>query len=429
MDAIAFYTDPQSEHALREGLSGFPDANVWPGDLRAAAAALGQGHSPRIVFVDIDDIAYPAGAIYELATVCEVGTIVIAFGSADTARFSREILLSGVSDYLVKPISAAAVREAAARAAGSAAISSMEGWLVGFAGTGGSGTTTLAAATALVAAERGRYVSVLDLNRTFSALSFLLDVEPGGGLVDLLSTVARASLHPEMVDGVRTMRSDRIAVYGYPWSVEPPPLAPVWAVCELLAELQRRSHLVILDGMDDPATRQTLLALVDTRVLVLEPTATGAVAASRLMARLGPMLDRDWPCVLVQNHTREHGTAAGTRSFDRAGISATPDIVVPFEPTLPSIGDRGWPKVRMPRALREPLARLADRVLAAPDVEATVTASGDVAGGQARPHGKPGIAGRFHKSRAPSTRPRTSTLSSALRRFLPLPRSARPGPA
>ena len=288
IDALAFATDPASERALREGLAGCRDGQVWPGGLRTAAAALGQGQSPRILFVDLDETPYPAGAIHELAAVCEVGTVVIALGSDDSARSSREILLAGVSDYLVKPVTALAVRKAAVRAAGSAANGSAEGWLVGFAGTGGSGATTLAAATALLAAERGRYVSVLDLNRTFSALSFLLDVEPAGGLVDLLSTVARASLHPDMVDGMRAARSDRIAVYGYSWSVEPPPLAPVWAVCELLVELQRRSHLVIVDGMDDPATRQTLLAMVDARVLVVEPTATGAASAVRMMARLGP---------------------------------------------------------------------------------------------------------------------------------------------
>ena len=92
LDALAFATDPHSERALREGLAGLPDAQVWPGDLRAAAAALAQGHAPRIVFVDIDDIAYPAGALYELSTVCEVGTIVIALGSAtrrgSAAKFS-----------------------------------------------------------------------------------------------------------------------------------------------------------------------------------------------------------------------------------------------------------------------------------------------------------------------------------------------------
>ena len=432
IDALAFSTDPRSERALREGLSGFPDAQVWPGDLRAAAAALGQGHSPRIVFVDIDDIAYPAGAIYELSTVCEVGTIVIALGSDDTARFSREILLAGVSDYLIKPISAAAVREAAARTAGSAANGSArhggEGWLVGFAGTGGSGATTLAAATALVAAERGRYVSVLDLNRTFSALSFLLDVEPAGGLVDLLSTVARASLHPEMVEGVRAQRSDRIAVYGYPWSVEPPPLAPVWAVCELMVELQRRSHLVIVDGMDDPATRQTLLAMVDARVLVVEPTATGAASAARTMARIGPMLDQQWPFLLVQNHTRAFRPGAGAQALERAEVGTVPDVVVPFEPTVPAIADRGWPEGRLPRTLTGPLARLADLILDMPDNERSAAAIPDPARSRAASPTSKARAGRSRTARGSAESSRLSPMLSALRRLLPV-RTARPRPA
>ena len=420
IDALAFATDPASERALREGLAGCRDGQVWPGGLRTAAAALGQGQSPRILFVDLDETPYPAGAIHELAAVCEVGTVVIALGSDDSARSSREILLAGVSDYLVKPVTALAVREAAVRAAGSAANGSAEGWLVGFAGTGGSGATTLAAATALLAAERGRYVSVLDLNRTFSALSFLLDVEPAGGLVDLLSTVARASLHPDMVDGMRAARSDRIAVYGYSWSVEPPPLAPVWAVCELLVELQRRSHLVIVDGMDDPATRQTLLAMVDARVLVVEPTATGAASAVRMMARLGPILDHDWPFVLVQNHTREFKARAGGHALGRAGVAAAPDVVVPFEPTLPSVTDRGWPQGRLPRTLREPLTRLTDRILASTSSQDTMTAGPDPAAAQAAAHASPAPAGRSRSLPGSSARPGPSAVRRALRRLLPL---------
>ena len=428
VEALAFATDFNTERALREGLSEFQDAQVWPGDLRAAVAALGQGHSPRIVFVDIDEIPFPAGAIYELSTVCEIGTTVIALGSDDTARFSREILLAGVSDYLVKPITAAAVRESAARATGAAAHGSTEGSLVGFAGPGGTGATTLAAATALLAAERGRYVSVLDLNRTFSALSFLLDVEPAGGLVDLLSTVARASLHPEMVDGMRAQRSDRIAVYGYPWSVEPPPLAPVWAVCELLVELQRRSHLVIIDGMDDPAARQTLLAMVDTRVLVVEPTATGAAAAARMVARIGPMIDQEWPVVLVQNHTRAFGAGTGAGVLARAGIASTPDVVVPFEPGLPSIADRGWPQGRLPRTLREPLARLVDRIEAASGHDASMTVAREPEVARAASRTRPERADPSRRSRKSAERTRPSPVRTALRRLLPL-RTARPRPA
>ena len=367
---LAFAADPESESALREGLSEHPNPQVWPGGLRSAITTLEDSQSSPVLFVDLDGTAYPAGAIHELAAVCEVGTVVIAFGSDGTARFSREVLLAGVSDYLVKPLTAAAVREAAARAATSARADAAEdpagGWTVGFASTGGTGATTLAAATAVAAAERGRYVSVLDLDRTFPTLSFLLDVEPAPGLVELLSTVARASLHPEMVDGMRAERSDRIAVYGYPWSAVPPPLPPVWAICEMLTELQRRSHLVIVDGLDDPATRISLLAMVDARVLVVEPTAAGAACAARLLERFGPMFGPDWPFVLVQNHTRALKPKAGARALRNAGVDAEPDVAVPFEPALPGHADRGWPEGRLPKSLRKPLAALTDRVLAAP---------------------------------------------------------------
>ena len=367
---LAFASDPESESALREGLSEHPNPQVWPGGLRSAIATLGAGQSSPVLFVDLDETAYPAGAIHELAAVCEVGTVVIAFGSDGTARFSREVLVAGVSDYLVKPITAAAVREAAARAAASARSEAVEdrggGWSIGFAGTGGSGATTLAAAAALLAAERGRYVSVLDLNRTFPTLSFLLDVEPAPGLVELLSTVARASLHPEVVDGMRAERSDRITVYGYPWSAVPPPCPPVWAICELLVELQRRSHLVIVDGLDDPATRISLLATVDARVVVVEPTVTGAACAARMLTRFGPMFDPDWPLLLVQNHTRPLKPRTGARILRDAGVEASPEVVVPFEPTLPAHADRGWPEGRLPRSLRKSFAALVDRILAAP---------------------------------------------------------------
>ena len=367
---LAFATDPESESALREGLSEHPSSQVWPGGLRSAIATLGAGQSSPLLFVDLDETAYPAGAIHELATVCEVGTVVIAFGSDGTARFSREVLLAGVSDYLVKPIAAGAVREAAARAAASARAEAAEdpvaGWSVGFAGTGGSGATTLAAATALLAAERGRYVSVLDLNRTFPTLSFLLDVEPAPGLVELLSSVARASLHPEVVDGMRAERSDRVTVYGYPWSAVPPPCPPVWAICELLVELQRRSHLVLVDGLDDPATRVSVLATVDARVVVVEPTVTGAACAAGMLDRFAPMFDPDWPLLLVQNHTRPLKPRTGARVLRDAGVEATPAVVVPFEPALPAHADRGWPEGRLPRPLRKSFATLVDRILAAP---------------------------------------------------------------
>ena len=422
IDALAFATDAASEAALREGLSHLANAQAWGGGLHAAVETLRQGEAAPLVFVDLDGETYPAGALYELAAVCEEGTAVVAFGADGTASYCRAVLLAGVAEYLVKPLDAAAVREAAARAA-AGEDDAPRGALVGFTGTGGTGASTLAALTALDAASRGRYVSVLDLSRTSPAASLALDVEPASGLVDLLGTAARASLHPEMVERVGVARSPRLIVYGYAQGGDAP-AAPAWAVCELLVELQRRSHLVIVDGVDDSGLAHALLAIVDTRVLVIEPTATGASVAARTIARLGPLLGRGWPHVVVQNHTRAFDLEAGERALARAGFRARPHVAVPFEPALPVFAAWGMPDKRVPRTLREPLAGLVDRVLAAgaPEAEAPQAAERPAA---AEAAAKPRSRGAHRQTPRPkqaprrqSPRPKRTPLRAALRGLL-----------
>ena len=374
--ALAFATDPDTEVALRDGLFGYEsaapgcgDPQVWQGGLRAAIAALGDGYSAQLVFVDIDGIPYPAGAIHELAAVCEVGTVVIAVGSDVSARPGRELLLAGVSDYLAKPLTAEAVRAVAERAATDAAGSRPGGCVAGFVGSGGSGTTTLTAAAALHAAAHGCYVSVLDLNRSVAAAALALGVEPAAGLDQLLETTARTTPEPEMVEGVCARRSDRIEVFAHRWSQSPPPVPAPEALDCLLASLRHRSQLVLVDGLDEPAMRFIPSAEVDTRVFVAEPTVGKAAHLARMVERLGA----DRPLLFVQNHTRAFRRGRSTRVLRNAGIGLEPDVVVPFEPVLPESADRGWPQGRLPRSLRKPLEALTERLMGPPGAGAAAS--------------------------------------------------------
>ena len=376
--ALAFAADPETEGALREGLLRYrgaspdrDDPQVWSGGLRAAVAALEDGHTSDLLIVDLDGIPYPAGAIHELAEVCEVGTVVIALGSDGSARAGREILLAGVSDYLVKPVTAAAIREAALRATGSGENSPGRGCVAGFAGTGGSGTTTIAAAAALHAAERGRYVSILDLSRTVSAMALLLDVEPAPGLDQLFEAAGRSPPDPKLLDGVRTERSERISIYAYRLGPSLPPVPPMPALDWLLGQLRQRSQLVLVDGLDDPGTCFDLLGEVDLRVAVAEPTATGSGRAARMLDLLG----RNGPMLFVQNHTRKFNPEAGAGLLSEAGVETAPDVVVPFDASLPGLASSGWPRGRLPRGLRKPIAALVDRTPAFAEPPAALAGS------------------------------------------------------
>ena len=351
-EVLAFATDEASRSALWEGLAGEANAQVWPGSLKEAANALRGGHTPKIIVVDSDTTLYPAGAVHELAQVCERGTAVVAFGSDASATFSREMLRLGLTDYLVKPISAAGIAHAVERARAGEGAADAQGRLVTVSGAPGAGASTVAAAMAACAGANGQYVAVLDLDRTFASAAFLLDVEPTPGLTEVLSTAANAALHPEVIESLAGPAGERTTVYGYAWSAAPAPLAPAWAICEMLMELQRRAHLVIVDGMDDPATRQTLAAVADARVLVFEPTRASAAHAQRLLEGLAPMRSEDSPVVVVRNHTREK---SGERDERGAGVGERPAVEIPYENALAQSANRGLDPAKIPKRVREPL--------------------------------------------------------------------------
>ena len=161
--------DPDTGLAVRAALPEW-EVEVHDGNIRTAIGAMPGDASPALILVDLDGVPYPVGSIHELASVCAAGTIVVALGSPDDARYSRDILNTGVADYLPKPIEAERLREVVVGELAGDSDRHWRGRSAGFAGTGGSGATTLLAATAITAAARGRYVAVLDLNRAFSAL-------------------------------------------------------------------------------------------------------------------------------------------------------------------------------------------------------------------------------------------------------------------
>ena len=367
--AVAFATDSDTASILRESLhdydlpfAGCQEPQIWRGDLRAAINALGSGCSAKLAIVDIDGAPYPAGALHEMAAICEVGTVVITVGSNDSARLGRELLHAGVSDYLVKPITVSAVHDAIDHATAPDEDARSCGTVAGFVGTGGSGSTTLAAAVALDAAKQGRYVSVLDLNRTVAAAAVSLDVEPPSGLDQLFELAAQGTADSEIVDRVEVRRTDRIAVYAYGSNAVQPAIPDVSAVNWLVTQLSLRSQLVVVDGLDDPVSCLDFLTEVDTRVLVYEPTHIEAKRVARMLDLLG----NHPPVVLVQNCTRSIKRKKRAHSLDDAGPERQPDVVVPFEQSLPEISNRGWPEGRLPRSLRKPLASLVGRILAPP---------------------------------------------------------------
>ena len=186
--ARGFAADAETERALRAGLAG-RETRIRRCRFDTALRTLAAEPSPKLVFVDLDGAPEPEIAVRELTAVCAFGTALIAIGTNDTAQLTRALLREGIADYLVKPLSAAAVRAASATALDDLPERMYAGRVVAFAGTAGSGVSTLVTAIARTVATGARTASVVELNPGSVTLSALLGVEPAGDLAALLASL------------------------------------------------------------------------------------------------------------------------------------------------------------------------------------------------------------------------------------------------
>lgn len=110
----AFVCDETSVEAVRPiavELGWNPD-KVHKGGLRNAVQALSVSASPQVLFVDLTESGDPLNDINSLAEVCEPGTAVIAAGQINDVRLYRDLVASGIQDYLLKPLSPDMLRDA-----------------------------------------------------------------------------------------------------------------------------------------------------------------------------------------------------------------------------------------------------------------------------------------------------------------------------
>src|SRR5690606_3722436 len=95
---------------------GWPIEKCNKGGLRNAVQTLSVSASPNVLFVDLSESGDPLNDINALAEVCEPGTVVIAAGQVNDVRLYRDLVASGIQDYLLKPLNPDMLRDAFAHA-------------------------------------------------------------------------------------------------------------------------------------------------------------------------------------------------------------------------------------------------------------------------------------------------------------------------
>jgi pilus assembly protein CpaE len=322
---------------------GWPVEKVNKGGLRNAVQSLSVSASPNILFVDLSESGDPLSDINALAEVCEPGTVVIAAGQVNDVRLYRDLLSSGIQDYLLKPFSPDQMRDAIANAQNILNAPRMAEVsvdrphvMVAVVGVrGGVGASTVATSLCwLFSQKESRSTSMLDLDIHFGTGALTLDLEPGRGLTDAIE-------NPGRIDGLFIERaivraSDKLAILSAEAPINQPMLTDGAAFYQLQEELRSAFECTVIDLPRNMLIQHPhLMNDVNATVVVAELTLASARDTIRILSWLKSNAPQAKPFVVL-NRVAGNGTPEITKKDFEASIERKIDFVIPLDSKITS---------------------------------------------------------------------------------------------
>ncbi|MGZ8284282.1 MAG: pilus assembly protein CpaE [Allosphingosinicella sp.] len=316
---------------------GWSPEKVSKGGLRNAVQTLSVSASPAILFVDLSESGDPLNDINALAEVCEPGTVVIAAGQVNDVRLYRDLLASGLQDYLLKPFTPDQLRDIFAHAQMTVSGPRMNdstnekphvmAAVIGV--RGGVGASTLATSLAWMLGDKaGRSTALLDLDIHFGTGALTLDVEPGRGLTDAIE-------NPSRIDGLFIERAmvranEKLSVLSAEAPLNQPLLNDGSAFFQLQEELRNAFESTVLDLPRSMLIQHPHL-VQDVHVAIV--TVEFTLAATRDAIRVLGWLKANAPqarVLVVANRVTSGPQEISRKDFEQS-IERSVDICIPFD--------------------------------------------------------------------------------------------------
>ncbi len=376
---VAFVCDETTAESLRPIAVelGWAPEKVNKGGLRNAVQTLSVSASPHILFVDLSESGDPLNDINALAEVCEPGTVVIAAGQVNDVRLYRDLIASGIHDYLLKPFNPDMLRDAFATAQAMLnAPKNVEASLerphcsAAVIGTrGGVGASSIATSLAWWISEKGgRTTALLDLDVHFGTGALALDLEPGRGLTDAIE-------NPSRIDGLFIERamvksSERLSILSAEAPINSPVISDGSAFYQLQEEMRAAFECTITDLPRAMLVNHPhLISDVQLAVVVTELT----LAAARDSIRILSWLKSNAPqthVFVVANKVHGNGALEISPKDFEGSIERKIDFTIGFDQKMAAQAAKlGKPLAEVGKGSKSisPLGDLAAKLLATAD--------------------------------------------------------------
>ncbi len=317
---------------------GWAPEKVNKGGLRNAVQSLSVSASPNILFVDLSESGDPLNDINALAEVCEPGTVVIAAGQVNDVRLYRDLVASGIQDYLLKPFTPDQVRDAFAQAqmtisgprVNEPSVERPHVMAAVIGVRGGVGASTIASSLAWMMGDKaGRSTALLDLDIHFGTGALSLDLEPGRGLTDAIE-------NPSRIDGLFIERAmvranDKLSVLSAEAPINQPLLTDGSAYFQLQEEMRGAFETTIID-LPRPMLIQHPHLVHDAHVAIVvsELTLAGTRDAIRILSWLKANAPQS-RVIVVANKVAPAAQQEISRAEFEKSIERKVDVVIPLD--------------------------------------------------------------------------------------------------
>jgi len=337
-DFMAFSNDEDSLVILKDWAErqGFPTEAVQKGGPDLFSALLEADPPPKLAFVDLDDQEEPTQIATRLVSLCGNSCKLIALGSANDVGLYRNMLNAGIVDYVVKPLTSETLTQTMLCAAqdgkekGANARKETKNIVI-ISVCGGVGASTIATNTAWIFAhEKKKKTALLDLDLQYGTSALALDIEPGHGLRDVVSSPQRVD--GLMITGATVNESDNFSVLSAEENIEDIVHIDPHAITALLKEMRLSHQAVIIDMPRYMiATQKRVLAAAHEIVLVTEMSLVGIRDTLRIRTALKNLGAAARITQIAARVGPAHPAAVDEATFTK-GAGAKIDFSIPDDP-------------------------------------------------------------------------------------------------
>lgn len=318
---------------------GWEPERVCKGGLRNAVQSLSITASPHVLFVDMSESSDPLGDINGLAEVCEPGTIVIACGQVNDVRLYRDLVASGIQDYLLKPLNSDHLRESLGNAHAAfmaprldAAATRQHVAIAVIGARGGVGASGVASSLAWMLSETNkRPTALLDLDLHFGTAALTLDLEPGRGLMDAID-------NPSRIDGLFIERAmvranDNLSILSAEAPIHQPMLTDGGAFYQLQEEFRNAFECSVIDlPRHMLIAHPQLMSEITVTTIVTEMTLAAARDTIRLLSWMKTHAPQS-KVVILANKVQAGALEISRKDFEQS-IERPVDVMLPFDARL-----------------------------------------------------------------------------------------------